>query len=516
MDESTRRFISRKNISRLMGRRARFRGVKRTSKRLEEDILDKSKALWEDPSILRPKCAGNCRKCAFDKTFKRISKLEKIKTNSQALINMAGKGSDDIFKAYAGTISLYASGSVPYTASAKIGGEDIIYVPRGAVGNDKIIGCQHYDDPKIRLMLYNAFAKRKELTLYSFDDMLICSDCDKMPEDYIYDTFWETPYEFPNDEIQCQHTKESALVIRIKSADKKIRICKNCAKDVSSLQYLISRMVSVDPLRDIEVYVEHNYHAEGESGIETVPEDRIKDYSLGKVSDQGLLREVLKEKIGSLKSGDSATYIIGQTNYGSDTEKFISALKGNDFEIDALRKYLTEYSDSVVIQTDRASEALSSLWEESSREILECFTSEETAANLGDVSKKNPQSVLSEAYRMEMSKDVVKSLPTFRHLGPVGRLADIYAKAAKVGGSVMLTEEFEKNPPRNYHARALAKGFSLCMLDDPNAIKCTKEEEDLGRYLIPFIKQLVDSVGEDYRHSMGTLITATGCGEQVS
>jgi hypothetical protein len=72
-----------------------------------------------------------------------------------------------------------------------------------------------------------------------------------------------------------------------------------------------------------------------------------------------------------------------------------------------------------------------------------------------------------------------------------------------------------EDPAEELHSRALAKGFSLCMLDDPDAIRCTKEEEDLGRYLIPFIKQLVDSVGEDYRHSMSTLITATGCGESV-
>ncbi|MBR5998943.1 MAG: hypothetical protein IK043_00660, partial [Candidatus Methanomethylophilaceae archaeon] len=103
----------------------------------------------------------------------------------------------------------------------------------------------------------------------------------------------------------------------------------------------------------------------------------------------------------------------------------------------------------------------------------------------------------------------------FRHLGPVGRLADIYAKAAKVGGDVMLTEEFEKNPPRNYHSRALAKGFSLYMLGNRDFIRCTKEEADLAKYLIPFIKQLVDSQGEDYRHNMSTLITATGCGESV-
>ena len=86
-------------------RRARFRGVKRTSKRLEGDILEKSKCLWEDASILRPKCAGNCRKCAFEKTFRNIAKLDKIKTNPDALVKMAGRGSDDIYKAYAGTIS---------------------------------------------------------------------------------------------------------------------------------------------------------------------------------------------------------------------------------------------------------------------------------------------------------------------------------------------------------------------------------------------------------------------------
>ncbi len=498
-----------------MGRRARFRGVKRTSKRLEGDILDRSKSLWEDPSILRPKCAGNCRKCVFDKTFKRISKLDKIKTNPDALVKMAGRGSDDIFKAYAGTISLYASGSVPYTATAKIGGEELLYVPRGAVGNDKLIGCQHYDDPKVRLMLYNAFAKRKGLILYSFDDQLICSNYNNMPEDYIYDTFWETPYEFPNDELECQHSMEAALVIRIKSADRRIGICKDRARDVSSLQYLLSRMISEDLLSDVEVFVEHNYHAEGESGTVEIPLDKIKQYSVGKITDKGLISEVLREKIGNLRNGETATYVIGQTNYGSDTERFISDLKGSDFEIDALRKYLNDYSDSIIIQTDRASEALSSIWESSYREILTSFTSEETAENIGDASKKNPQAVLSEAYRMEMSKDVVKSLPKFRHLGPVGRLADIYAKASKVGGSVMLTEEFEKNPPRNYHSRALAKGFSLCMLDDPDAIRCTKEEEDLGRYLIPCIRQLVDSVGEDYRPSMSTLITATGCGESV-
>ena len=40
----------------------RMRGVKQASKRLEDDVLGRSKDIAENPGILRPMCAGNCRK----------------------------------------------------------------------------------------------------------------------------------------------------------------------------------------------------------------------------------------------------------------------------------------------------------------------------------------------------------------------------------------------------------------------------------------------------------------------
>ncbi|MBR7124617.1 MAG: hypothetical protein IKC93_07140 [Candidatus Methanomethylophilaceae archaeon] len=498
-----------------MGRRARFRGVKRTNKRLENDILERSKNLWENPSILRPKCAGNCRKCAFDKTFKKIDKLEKYKNSSEALIKYAGKGSDDIFKAYAATISLYAAGSVPYMATAKLAGEDVLFAQRGAVGNDKLIGCQHYNDPKIRLFLYNAFAKKKGLLLYSFDDELVCSNYPNMPEDYIYDTFWESPYEFPNDELECAHPKEAALVIHIKSAKRRIRICKNCAKDVSTMQYLISRMIAEKPLDDFEVSIEHNYHSKDGSSSERIEGDLLKNYAYGKLTDVQLIKQVLKERLGALKDSAESTFVIGDRNFGSDSAAFIATLKGTQDEIDALTKYLAQYKDSIVVQTERASEALASIWETSYREILECFTSAETAEKMGDVGKKNLQAVLSDARRIERSKDVVKTLPEFKHMGDVTKTADTYAKAMKVGGTDLLMEEISKVPPRNYHARALAKGFALAYIENPDTVKSTAEEADLAQFLVPFIRDLVDSTGDEYRHKMSTLLTATGCGETV-
>ena len=499
-----------------MGRRARLRGIKRTSKRLESDILDRAKSLSEDPEILRPKCAGNCRRCHFDKTFKNMAKLSKFRDSAPVLEKYAAKGSDGIFKAYAGTISLYAAGSVPYTATAKVAGEDILYVPRGAVGNDKIIGCQHYNDPKLRLFLYNEFAKKNRLNLYSFGDDLVCSNEYNMPEDYLYDAFWETPYEFPDDEIQCGHDKEPALVIRVRSLNKSVRICRRCAKDVSTLQYLVSRMVSLAPLEDFEVSVEHNYHVGGSPGVEPVPADMVKEYSLGKITDVNLIKRILKEKLGDLKACGASAYIVGSENYGGDLDRFIGSLTGDKVEIKALTNYLKDNCESIVIQNPKASEAIAAIWESSYRGLIVSISSEETADILGDVSRKNPLEILRDAERTEISKDISKSLPVFRNMGPVTKMADIYAKASMAGGFDLLKDEFVKLPPRDYKERSLARAFAAAVGNSPETIKCSAEEDDLAQFLVPFVKQLVESNGENYRDRMGTLLTATGCGETLN
>ena len=93
----------------------RMRGVKQASKRLEDDVLGRSKDIAENPGILRPMYAGNCRKCVFDKVFKDIDKINRYKDDDQTLIKLASKGFDDMAKAYAGTISLNAAGKVENT-----------------------------------------------------------------------------------------------------------------------------------------------------------------------------------------------------------------------------------------------------------------------------------------------------------------------------------------------------------------------------------------------------------------
>lgn len=46
-------------------------------------------------------------------------------------------------------------------------------------------------------------------------------------------------------------------------------------------------------------------------------------------------------------------------------------------------------------------------------------------------------------------------------------------------------------------------------------IKLTSYETDLAKYLVPFVKSVIDAKGEAYRESMNTLLTACSSGEKV-
>jgi hypothetical protein len=498
-------------------RRVRFRGAKHTSKRLEADILERSKNLADDPSLLRPMCAGNCRKCAFDKTFKTIDGYQKFKNSPDALIKEASRGGDDIAKAYAGTISLNAAGTVPMLATAKLGGETVSYAIRGSVGNDKQIGCQYYTDPKIRLLLYNQFIKKNKLHLYSFEHGLVCSDKPNMPEDYLYEAFWETPYEFKDDEIQCGHDAAAVLVIHVKSLDKDIRICKDCAGNVSTLQFLVSQLSAVDPLDDFEVRVEHKYHNENGNGVHKIEKDALKDYMQGKTSDSALIASVTKGCMGELKSGGVATYIIGVKNYGSGRDAFLGDLMGTDNEKTALELFLTAHpSESLIIKTPRAAEALSAFWTSDWREIISLFTSDAIAASMGDMSRTAPSQALEDAHKKHVLSDVTTALPEFKKAGKVTTCADRLAKAGKVGGAELVKKEVDGINPKDSKSRIICKAFVVAT--DPQgttAWKMTAEEEDYARYLVEFAKAVIAAPPEKYRDAMSTLLTASGCGETV-
>ncbi|MCL2143027.1 MAG: hypothetical protein FWH44_02050 [Methanomassiliicoccaceae archaeon] len=498
-----------------MAKKGRFRGARHAPKRLEGEFMAMAKALSDDPGLLRPKCAGNCRKCHFDGTFADIARLEKLKGSAEALNKAAQRGGDEIVKAYAGTISVYASGSIPCLASAKLAGEDVPFILRGSVGNDKLIGVQYYDDPKKRLLLYNNLAKKKKLYLYSLNDQLVCSNVARMPEDYLLDLFYETPYDF-DDETDCRHVSEGALIIRPRSLGRAIRICSDCAGDVSTLQYLMSRMIATDPLDDFDVTIEHRYHASKEGDADKITGDILKQYAVGKITDRGLIDLILKGKRKDLTSSGVSAYMIDTKHYGSDLDAFINDLKGTDKEKEVLKAYLSKNKKAVILRTDRMSEALNSLWRDGARDILIIASSEAVVDKMGDLSRLLPAQAIEDAVVGQMSLSIAAKIPELKGLGPIGKLADKLARSVKAGGTAQLKKDIESAPLKEVRSKALARAFILSSkTDDKFTWKWSDEEEDLAKFLLPFVDRLIASEGKEYIAAMENLLAASGSGERL-
>ena len=498
-----------------MGKKGKFRGARHAPKRLEGEFMAMAKALSEDPGILRPKCAGNCRRCHFDGTFADIERLEKYKGSAEALNKIAQRGGDDIVKAYAGTISIYAAGAVPCLASAKLAGEDVPFILRGRVGNDKLIGIQYHDDPQKRLLLYNSFAKKKKLHMYSLDDEIVCSNMPNMPKEYMLDLFYETPYDFI-EETDCKHAAEGILVIKPRSLGQSIRICSDCAEEVSTLQYLISRMIAIDPLDDFDVTVEHRYHASKDGDVDKITGDILKQYAIGRITDRGIMEMILKGKKKDLTSSGVSAYMIDKKHYASDLDAFVNDLKGTDKEKEILKAYLTKNKKAVILKSDRMSEALSSLWKDGAKEILTIASSEEVVKKMGDLSKLIPTQAIADAVAGQRSLMIALKVPELKGLGTIGRLADKFARSMKAGGTELLKKEIISASLKDSRSKSLARAFVLSsQMEDKFNWKWSSDEEDLAKFLCQFVDRLIAAEGKEYVAAMENLLTASGSGERL-
>lgn len=495
----------------------RMRGVKTASKRQQDDILGRAKELAENPSVLRPLCAGGCRKCIFDKVFKDIDKISRYRGDEKTLIKLASKGFDDLAKAYAGTISVDAAGNIPLLATAVIAGERVPYVVRGSVSNALLIGCQHYDDARLRLLYYNGLIKKAGMHLYSWDEGLVCSDKPNMPEDYLYDAWWDTPYKFPEDDTDCGHKGAVSLNIRVKSLDQTIHICEDCAKDVSTIAFLVSKVCAANPLDDFDVTVEHKYHAANESGSVEITGDVLMQYMRGQITDRALIDRTRREKLGELSKSGATALIIGEENYGSDLDRFMNDVEGPENEKKALLAFLSDNPRALVLRNGRTAEIISSLWDDDWKGLIGAFTSPDFASRtFTEKPRQTPSDVIADAVRAFISEDVVKSLPAFTKMGYMTQIADTLAKSAKVGGIMMVEESAARLSTKDSKSKALVASFYYVFDRNANVhLNMSKEDLSFAEFLIPFAKKVIDADGKNYRDEMNTLLMACSSGESV-
>jgi hypothetical protein len=500
--------------------RVRFRGVKATPKGLEKDLLEKSRRLAVDPSLMLPKCDQPCRRCPFDKLLKKMEKVERYSDDAEALISMASHG-DQLVRAYAATISLAASGKIPFLTVKQLPTGGVSFAVRGKVDQEKLIGAQYFDDPDLRLLAFWDVARDDDLHIYSEEAGMKCSESPKAPKTFVQEALANAPYEL-QDDGSCGHLNAPLLLtLGWKSASIKLSICSECAGDVNLLHSLTSRIAARDPTDDFTVDVRYSprwvAHAECPTKTQFTMSSELRDsYRKGAIDDATFLDRFLVERKAALRRTSGELYILGNDCYGRDKEAFIKALKGSEAEVTAIAGLVRSSPMVVISSSDQTSKVVSDLWAEAKEPLLNQVASPDIWKGLMGQSNMPPGLVVQEAYRLQRCKGILDKLPQYSSRGQMGALADDLARAFKSSGKGGLLQAIDRNKPKEHRGKAVVFGFLAAVGEaDSRAWQFTTEERDFGKYLAEFAKALLDASGDAYHEALENMLTASGSGESL-
>ena len=489
-----------------MGRGVRFRGAKNTPKKLERELLDRSRRLGEDPKLLIPECDGECRRCEFEKLLKKMKKVANYADDPDRLIALASKG-DHFVRAYAAALSLNAAEKIPYLGTAKLPTGEVSYAVRGKVDNKMLIGAQHFTDPELRLLLYWDIARERDLHIYTLPDRTVCSSAPKAPKAYVDEMLRTSPYK----SVQEAGT---SLEIEWISANETVRASEERLQSRNLLDHLASRIAAIDRFDDFKVVIRHDFNGVDASEWKDMPisPSLLERYKKGAIDDRALLNEHIKEKREMVGNSGKVVFLVGDALH-TDPDTFLAALRGSSEEMRAISTILKASPKAVVLEGDRASEAIAELWEGNEMELLASVSDKETA-EMVLAKDLPPAQAVAEASRRYTETGILSDLPSYHGLGEVASFADGVAREYKVRGGEDAARSIERLRPSGHRQRAVARGF-LIALGDTGGWQFSKEEEEFGRYLSTFAKELMMSVGEEYDGALRNLVTASGSNEKV-
>ncbi len=507
-----------------MGRAVRFRGVKATPKTLEKDLLTKASKLASNPSLLIPKCEQHCRRCGYDKLLKKMEKVAQYKDDAETLQDLATRG-DQLVRAYAATISLAASGKIPFLSSKKTPeGGDVSFAVRGKVDAEYLIGVQHFDDPDLRLLAYFQDAQQSDLHIYSSPEGLYCSsDGAQAPLDYSKEMLATAPYELKADN-SCGHPEAViGLMIDWRSAKINIFICQECADEVNLLHHLLSRIAAREPWDDFDIDVRYSPRCVADCGAcrmkekFTMSKGLKESYDKGQVSDVMLLSRYTQEREAHLQKSGGELYISGDECFGHNKEAFLARLKGNEAELIALSGVVRNKPMPIISVNDQAGRIIADLWPQYKEELLAQVASPDIVKSiLASPGNLTPPQLVFEARRQELSRSIISRLPDYALKGPIGMMADDLARSFKTEGKSAMVRMLDRNRPRETRSKAVAYGFLVAVGEaESHNWQYTKEEIDFGRYLGDFVQTLLGAEGNDYDQALHNLLTACGANEDL-
>lgn len=515
-------------------------GARTASKVQEKELISKAKKIRKNPDLIIPKCEHEGR-CTFDKIRRQVARVQDLADDEKKLAKLAKTG-DQMARAYAATLLLTHSEKAPYLAVFRTPFGEIAYAMRGKVKKEKLIGVQHYDKPKWKLLAVLDIATKKGLHIYSTKKGMICMGKEaKPPEYFIKEMIATLKYDLKKEGkiFSCEHlsskevkeknaSSHDYILIKWKSADISIAACSKCTSKKSNILASITQNIAVPkPEEDFDLDVVMNLKCKVDCkncNIKKhidVEEELQKTYLSGGISDFELIQKHQENFEEFLRGGDKKVYVIDENCYGNDITAFINALNPTEEEREGLKVILERVETPVVVSKATPNKVLNMFWEEHGKDVIKAVMKDEKTAkklfDKADTSKSSPSQVLREASILTKERDIISALPQYRGLPPIAKFADDIARTYMTSGKEDALRAIEHYRGGDTRIKSVAYAFLLALKQGASKKwQYTKTEIDFAQFLKEPALKLLDSKPKDYHDKLQSLLSATGSTKRLT
>jgi hypothetical protein len=499
------------------------------SKVMEKDLIEKAKLLRDDPELVLPDCANDCRSCPFKKTRARIMRISRFKDDPAMLAKFARRG-DRLARAYAATIGLVHEEKTPYLATAKYPAGTVAFAVRGKTNREKLIGVQYFDSPKWRVLSVTDLVKKKGLHFYSYGDDFVCTGREaKPPEEYVRlaaESVGATRAEAGS--FSCPHSPADSNHIEFDwvSAGKKVLVCDQCAvKSKNTLVKLAEGMAVPRVLNEFDIAVKRAFETvAGDGGCDDVfdrplRQDLLERYSSGQIGDKELIEEHVQSVRDSLGAVSRKLYIKGDRCFGDDLEAFVEDMTGDDIERTVLRGLLRGVGHPVYVeQGDSVNKLLTAFWSDKGMDALKAAVPEDVAKKYfeDDDSAKSPLKAIRLAVKESERSAASSKIPTYSSLSQYGKFVDEVVRAYKTGGPSAAISVLDDEKSSDHRMRSIAHGVYLALGVKTKSWKFTDEEKEFGKHLEGMARELLGTEGLEAHHeAFSKFLREAGCPDDL-
>ncbi len=502
------------------------RGPRKASKIQKKNLIENAKKLAKDPMKVIPECRDNCLFCKFGRSKRKIKKIEKYSDDESKLEKYSKRG-PDLSKAVASTILFGIQEEAKQITTAKTPAGEIAYAKKGDSSKKRLIGVQHFPDPKKRLIAYSKEAD-KGFYFYSLEDKVICTGkTDAPPKRFVNSAIDRLNYDLHENqdgEFYCDHCKEKSdeglMKLEWKEIDKKFIICEKCANDQMNLyKSLTERMLSPDNSKSFEIKGKIGLKCEGDCErcklTEDIPvSENLREDYFKSLSDEKFISLYSEEAIDIIKNKYDL-FIIGDICFGKDKESFLEHIDYDDWEKPALIELLKNVNGAV-LEEGTVNEFLEKYWHSYKEKVLKAILDDQES--IEEILSLNirPREKLRELKQVEKEKQELASLPEFKKLPPEAKFADSIARVFKVRGKEEAINEMENYNLSDKKLKSIAFGFYTAFgKGDSKRWKYEDSEVESGEFLSEFIEKLLESDDEEYAEHLQQVVKMSGSTEAI-